>query len=261
MANVPVGRRPGRRRSNNPMKQLSLSNRTQRDIHCAICPARGKNIFCSASKDEARMLDRFKSPHDYKKGQVLFYEGTPAAGVYCVYSGQVKLYKSASGGRQQIIGIAEAGDVLGYQSLFTDKPLSVNAEVMEDSTVCFIGKDGFRAFLAQNPSISLNIVKELCLELESLEDKLLDRVDKPAHVRMARLLLMLKETHAKPGRRGPELDITLSRLEIAEMIGVTQETAIRILSRFKARGFIGLERHTIIFENPAGLLKVARVSP
>jgi CRP-like cAMP-binding protein len=243
------------------MKQpIGVHPTAKKHISCALCATRGKSIFCSASKDQAQLLDRYKTTQEYKKGQVLFYEGAPAMGVYCVFSGSMKLFKSTSAGRQEIIGIAVPGDVLGYESLFTDKPFSHSVEALEESKVCFIAKVGFQSVISQNPSIMAALVKDLSQELEAIEDRLLDQVDKPAHVRMARLLLVLRQTHGKPGARGVDLNIELSRQDIAAMIGTTQETAIRLLSRFKARGFIQLNKRAITILNPDALLKASRLS-
>jgi CRP/FNR family transcriptional regulator len=76
---------------------------------------------------------------------------------------------------------------------------------------------------------------------------------------MAELLLMLKETYGKPTKKGVLIDLKLSRQEMAEMIGITQETAMRLLSEFKNDGMIEVKERDITILNPKALLETARL--
>ncbi len=231
----------------------------RRDVHCPACSARRNSVFCVLNAGVLGQLDAIKTVHVYSKGQVIFYEGTPALGVHCIFAGQVKLYKSSMRGNQPIQVIAKAGDTLGYQALFADLPYPLNAEAMEETTVCFIGKDAFFDFVHRNPPLSLKLIQALSQEVISFEDKLMELVDKPADARMARLLLMLAETYGqKPSGGG--IGINLSRQEMADMIATTPETAVRILSAFKKKGLIRLVGKSIVLVNHDGLHKAARLS-
>lgn len=231
----------------------------RRDVHCPGCSARRNSVFCVLNAGVLGQLDSIKSVHVYSKGQVIFYEGTPALGVHCIYSGQVKLYKSSDKGNQPIQVIAKSGDTLGYQALFADLPYPLNAEAMEETTVCFIGKDAFFDFVHRNPPLSLRLIQALSQEVISFEDKLMEIVDKPADARMARLILMLAETYGQ-NSSGGRIGINLSRQEMADMIATTPETAVRILSAFKKKAFIRFEGKALVILNPNGLLKAARLS-
>lgn len=231
----------------------------QTQPHCPTCPSRLLGVFCTLNDSTLKEFDQHKTNNTYKKGQVVFYEGNDAFGLYCVFSGRIKLYKTGVDGEQQIVRIASSGDLLGYRSLFADEPYSATAEVLEDASVCCIDRHAFFPALAKNPDLALEIIKKLSRELRKAEDRSVSMVQKSVRERMAELLLMLKESYGKVSKKGFVLSIQFSRAEMAELIGVTQETAIRLLSEFKGDGLIEVKDREITITDVQGLLNVARI--
>lgn len=226
---------------------------------CDKCPSRLLGVFCTLEGEDLAEFNRHKTTNIYTKGQVIFYEGNRAYGLYCVFSGRVKLYKSGIGGRQQIVRIAGPGDLLGYRSLFADEPYHATAEALEDTTICCIDKNAFFPVLAKNPELAIRLIKKLSKELRVAEDLATSIAQKSVRERMAELLLMLKETYGKTTKRGVVLDIHLSREEMAEMVGITQETAIRLLSEFKRDGLIEVKDRDITILDMKALLDTANL--
>lgn len=227
---------------------------------CDDCPARANGVFSSLSRAQAQELARSTVLNTYKRGQVLFYEGNHSNGVFCVYAGKVKLYKGGSLGRQYIIRIETGGSLLGYRNILTKQPYHYAAEAIEDSTICFINKTTFMSLLSGNPAVALMVMKKLSLELSDLEQKTVDLVDKSSRVRLARLLLDLKDKHSKASPAGVELTIRLSREELAEAIGITRETATRLLSQFREGGVLDLDGPRILIKDCPSLVRIARVA-
>ncbi len=201
-------------------------------------------------------MDGKKTTHNYKRGQTIFYEGNAPFGIYCIFSGKVKLFSTSANGKQMILKVLKAGDVLGYRSLFSAEPYAATAEVIEDGEVCFIEKDAFLKVISSNTATGWNVIKLLSSELGHAERKVTDVATKSARVRMAELLLLLKTTYGKKDKKGILLDIRLKREELAEMIGITQETAIRLVNEFKEDGILLLEDHNIWIINPEKLLSL-----
>lgn len=228
-------------------------------IECEACPSRLLGVFCTLEGDDLEEFTQHKTTNTYKKGQVIFYEGNQAYGIYCILSGRVKLYKSGMDGRQQIVRIASPGDIVGYRSLFAEEPYHATAEALEDATICCIDKNSFFPVLAKNPALSLNIIRKLSKELRQAEDLATSIAQRSVRERMAELLLMLKETYGKPSRRGFVIDLHLSREEMAEMIGITQETAIRLLSEFKKDGIIDVQERDITILDFKALVETANL--
>jgi CRP-like cAMP-binding protein len=228
--------------------------------HCEFCPTRLEGVFAPLTRDRLRVLDGCKVDNVYHKGQVLFEEGHPARGVYCVYEGQVKLCKSGSQGRPQIIGIAKSGGLIGHRAVLTGKPHSFTAESLGEARVCFVEHHLFLTMLSANPRMAESLLKRMAVELDTVEDRLMDIVEKPVPVRLARLLLSLRDTYGRPSQKGTEITLSLTREEMAEMIGTTQETTIRLLSHFRKMGLVRLENKSITLLNPEKLSRLVEGS-
>ncbi len=229
------------------------------NIDCTTCSSRLLGVMCNLDSAGLKECTDHKTNNVYKKGQLIFYEGNQAYGLYCVYSGKIKLFKSGIDGHQQIVRIAGPGSLLGYRALFADEPYSASAEVLEDATICCVDKRAFFPLLAKNPKLSLEIIKKLAKELRTAEEMATSIAHRPVRERMAELLLMLKETYGIPTKNGTLIDLQLTREEMAEMIGVTQETAIRLLSEFRRDEMIDVKDRAITILDVKGLLDTARI--
>jgi CRP-like cAMP-binding protein len=219
-------------------------------------PRGWRGVFSRLSRDRLRALDRCKADNLYRKGHVVFSEGNPAVGVYCVYEGQLKLCKAGSQGRPQIIGIAKSGSLVGHRAVLTDKPHSFSAEVLGDTRVCFVDRKTFLAMMVENPSVAEALLRRMATELDEAEDRLMDIVEKPVIVRLARLLLSLGNAYGRPAPKGTRIALALTREEMAEMIGTTQETTIRLLSQFRKMGLVRLDPKSITLLDPAKLTRL-----
>lgn len=225
---------------------------------CEICPTRESGIFCDITKDDLREFSRARSFNTYKRKSIIFYEGNPPLGLFCVQKGKVKISKHGSDGQVQIVRLAGPGDILGYRALFAGEPYAATAEVLEDASLCFVDKVSVYALLKKNAALALSILERVCQDLRVSEDAVLDLVQRPVSERVANMLLNLQETYGTRSPDGIHLDITLTREEMAEMVGTTAETLIRTLSDFKTRGLVALEPpHAIIIKKPAELARMA----
>lgn len=228
-------------------------------LSCEECPSRLLGVLCAIEDPALEDLNRRKTTNMYKKGQVIFYEGNDAYGIYCIYAGRVKLFKSAISGRQQIVRVAGPGDLIGYRAIFAEEPYAATAEALEDATICCIDKNAFFSVMSDNPKLALTVIRKLAKELRIAEDMATSIAQKSVRERMAELILMLKETYGRPSKKGVTIDLHLSREEMAEMIGITQETAIRLLSEFKQDGLIEVKEREITVLNPKALVEVANL--
>lgn len=221
---------------------------------CRLCQSFKVGIFSELSEKELDLLSQCKTSNRYKRKQIIFYEGNPVVGLYCVSSGKIKLYKTDGAGRQRIAKIAQKGDILGHSSLFTETPHTVTAEIIEDSEICFLDKARFLSLLRSNISISLKLLTQISLELNRSEKQALSLAYQSARVRFVEFLLTLKQSFGIPEKGAWRLGIHLSREEIAQAIGTTVETAVRLLSEFRSEGYIREEHKTVIIVDSEKLL-------
>ena len=206
-----------------------------------------------------RELDQRKTSNIYKRGQVIFYEGNQSFGLYCISSGRVKLYKMSVDGKQQIVRIASAGDVLGYRALLANEPYHATAEAIEDSEICCLDRDSFFPVLKKEPSLAMNLIQKLAQELGVAENLMANMAQKSVRERMAELLLTLKEAYGEKEGDHTRIVLKLTREEFGNMIGVTQETSIRLLSEFRQEKLIEVNGREIKILDVDRLVAVANL--
>ena len=100
-----------------------------------------------------------------KKGQTLFVQGNHPFGLYCISSGNIKVTKVGADGKESIVRIATAGDVLSHRSLFTDQFYTATATALEDTKVCFLDKKFIMKVIQEKPSVSMNVIEKLSTDM------------------------------------------------------------------------------------------------
>lgn len=226
--------------------------------HCETCDARLQSIFKELSDKDLEKLSLHKGCNFHKPGQILFQEGGYPAGLYCVNKGKIKLFKTGRGGKEQIIRLAKEGDVVGYRSLISGEPYSASAQVLDDATICFIPKSTFLNLLKDSSSFNARVMELLCRNLATAEQQELSLAQRSVKERLAETLLMLKEFYGLD-YDGVTLSGSLTREDLANMVGTATETVIRILSEFSSKGIVGLDRKKIKILNPSALLRITHI--
>ena len=229
--------------------------------HCEDCPSKGKGIFCELKSNDLVDVSDHKVENTYKKGQTLFVQGNPPYGIYCVSKGNIKVTQIGEDGKEAIVRIATAGDVLGHRSIFTDQFYQATATAIEDSHVCFIDKKYIVKLVQEHPSVACNLIGKLGRDLGAAEHRISSFYQKNVRERLAELLLLLKSSHGAQEDSGAwRLDIKLTREEMASIIGTASETLIRFMSELKQEGYIEQKGKTIYLVNEEGLLDFANIS-
>ncbi len=225
---------------------------------CETCHARLGSIFCDISDLELSNISAQKHCNFYLKGQQIFTEGNSPTGLHCVNRGKIKVSQSGFEGKEQSIRLAKEGDILGYRSLISGEPYTASAIAIEDSKVCIIPKALFFEMIRQNPDLTGNVMKLLASDLKDAENKITNLAQKPVIERLAEAILMLKEYYGFVKDENL-LNITITREEIANIVGTATETAIRILSELKREGIIALDGKKIKILNIDALIKLANL--
>ena len=133
---------------------------------------------------------------------------------------------------------------------------TLTAEAMEDSVVCFVKREYFVEFLKQNSEVAVKMIGQLSKELMRAEEKIEALSVMDAKRRVADLLLRLAKQYGRENAEGILIEISLTREEMAEMVGTTQETVIRILSGFRKEGLIKDFEKQILVMNEERLKRI-----
>jgi len=216
-------------------------------------PDQDNTLFSDLTDEQLEVFKEAVKTSLHKKRDVIFVEGDPCPGFYVVKSGRVKLLKTSRDGKEQIIKILQPGELLGMETFYDGKRYGNTAMAMDDCEICFIEKRTFFDIIGRHPTIAKKIIIALSKELDNAYSKIGTMGLLNAKEKMAHLLYTLAKDYGSNENGRIKLNLSLSRLEIAELLGITQETAIRLLKSFKDDGIIEIKRKEIIIKSPAKL--------
>lgn len=222
---------------------------------CEQCIVRELSSLKALNKGELLRLAECKTSSFIKKGDPVFEEGDSVNGIYCITSGVCKLSKLSANGKDQIVKLVKAGELLGQRSMISDEPANLSAVALEDMEVCFIPKGEVLNFFDTNNQFSMKLMKTICGDLKETSDHLVSISQKTVKERLAETLIYLQETFGK--NEDNSLRIQLSREEMAGMIGTATESCIRLLSDFNKLGLIELNGKKIVIKDLGKLKRIA----
>lgn len=229
-----------------------------RKTECEHCNMRGRSILKDVPADKLPAFRGCSTTMLYRRRQVIFHEGTPASGLYILCRGAVKLYQSDRFGHDHILHVATAGDILGELPMDATEPYSVSAEAITDAQLCFLPRDGLVKFIQESPMTGVRLIEALSKSVSTAHKKVRALALKRAENRLAELLLQLAEaTGASNGDGATHIKLDYTRRELAEMIGVSTETAIRLLGSLKRRHAISVQRRELVITDPEKLARLA----
>jgi len=224
--------------------------------NCLTCPVREEQVFCSLSLHAGQRLNEIKSTAMYPKGAMLFIEGQQPRGVFVLCAGKAKLSTSSREGKTIITKLSEAGDVLGLNSVISNRPYEVTAEMMEPGQANFIPRESLLQFLKEHGEVALRVAEELSRNyyIAYEEIRTLGLATSPSE-KFAKLLLSW--TPKSPSHdNGTQVKLTLTHEEIAEIIGTTRETVSRLFSQFKKKQLLQLKGSTLVIRDRTALEKI-----
>jgi CRP-like cAMP-binding protein len=211
-------------------------------------------ILASLGHEDREALSPLCEMRGYEKGETIFREGDPGDRIHFIFLGRVKIVK-AGPGRDLILEILGAGEPVGAVAAFERKPFPATAIALEASGILSIPERRFFDLLEKRPDITRRLFAGLTLRLMSLNRRFADMLGSVEY-RAARLFLTLA---AKVGERRESVifvPIALSRQEIADLVGTTIETAIRVMSRWHKERVIETEKSGFLILRPDALREI-----
>ena len=208
---------------------------------CFTCQNRDRTEWCVLKPDEIKLLDEGRVTREYQPGEIVFHEGDPARGIFCVESGSVGIRKSDADGHSVLLYLSNAGDTLGYRAFLAGENYNASAEVLERSRICQIDATTVRTILQHNPELGLRYLTLISRNLGKAENRILQNTTLSVRARFAHLLAVLLERYAERSGGGPiEFDLPLSRQDMASMIGTTPESLSRTIAKLETDKIVRL---------------------
>lgn len=202
----------------------------------------GLNQFFSKISDgqeELIKLSKERKHRVYKKKEILFHEGDYPNTLFFVESGKVKTFKMNDDGKEYITNLHGSGDFVGYMSLLEDVDYSETAMALENTEVYLLPKDDFIELIYRNREVASQFMKMLSHNLIEKEQQLLDLAYNTVRKRVADALLLLQNKYQEGADE--VFTISISRDDLASIVGTATESVIRTLSSFKDDGMIEIK--------------------
>ena len=210
----------------------------------------------SLSKEDRAALAPVCERTGYEKGAVLFREGDPADRVHFLVLGRVKIVK-AGRDRDIILEILGPGEPVGTVAVFERRPFPASAIALEPSSCVSIPEKRFFAVLEARPEITRALLAGLTRRLIAVNRRIADMTGSVEY-RCARLFATLAERLGQPRDGGVFLALPLSRQELADLLGTTIETAIRVMSRWQKDGIVETEKKGFFIPDRQALAAIAQ---
>lgn len=224
---------------------------------CNQCSMENGALFKNLTREEADMINFEKEFRQFRRGDILYKEGSRISGFYCIHSGIIKVFKTGLDGKEQIIRFAKPGEIIAYRSVLSNEVACTSATVIDDCQVCFIPSEILISLVKSNPTYALEILKLACHELGEANSFITDIAQKTVRERLAEILLLLLNDFGIDEQN--YLKISLTREELANIVGTATESVIRLLSEFKTDKLIELNGRKIKILNQKGLEKISNV--
>jgi CRP-like cAMP-binding protein len=231
-----------------------------RQISCLECKVRHATCIADLAIGDIPEFQACRVTGLYKPRQVIFHQGTPANGLHILCHGTVKLYQSDRFGREFIIDVASPAAVLGELGLDDTDTYSASAEALTESQLAFLPRERLVSFIERHPKTAVRLVATLSRALAQVRRTAGELALKRADARLADLLLRFADDARRDGTIGSgpiRLHLTYSRRELAEMIGVSPETAIRLLGKLRRHRMITTDGGEIVVTDLERLTRLA----
>lgn len=207
------------------------------------------SIFSELKDEFLEKIHRISMLRKYGRGRIIFMEGEPGEAFFYVRSGLVKITKLSRDGREHILHILNEGHIFAEVTLFCKTEYPATAEVLEEAEIGVIKNEDLEKVIMENPELALQLIKYLNNRLVEAHMKIRNLALYDTFGRTAQALLKLAEDYGKKSSKGIELDLNISRQELANIVGTTRETVIRALAAFKKEQSIGIDKNTITIIN------------
>ena len=194
-------------------------------------------------KDWLPAIDSNRKSFHFKKGELLFKEGENMTGIYFINSGLVKVHKHWSSEKELILRLAKDGDIFGHRGLGNDTIYPVSGTALMPTDVCFVDLDFFNSTLKVNPDFLYQLMMFFAAELKESEKRMRNLAHMTVKERIANALLFLRQKFGTT--TDGDIDIRLSRQDLASYTGTTYETLFRIMNELAAENAISMEGKNI----------------
>ncbi len=213
----------------------------------ALAVLRKVSLFSSLSEQEFAFLASHLLQRKYSSGELIFSEGDVCAGLYVVQAGNVRIFKSSAGGREQVLSIDGPGSSIAELPVFDGGSYPASAQAVSDCTLLFFSRQDFQTLCMQHPEVALKVLKVVGARLRRLVGIIEELSFTTVRHRLIALLVRLGKTEGIRDHNRDAVALTLpsNNSELAAQIGTVRELVSRNLSRLQAEGLIEVDNRKL----------------
>ncbi len=220
-------------------------------VECRHCFKRSP-LFSLLNEDELDQLNNARLEVNFKKGEIIYKQGTPLTHIVIINNGFGKIYREGPDGRNLILTYTKNYDLNGGVGVFIDLRHYSSLMAVTDCGACFIEINAFKKVLKSNHIFMDAYLREFSQRVLHTYNQFAILTQKNMEGRMAESILFLKNEIFKNGSIKH-----VSKQDLAEYTAMTRESAIRVLKDFKDNGLIEIEDHTIHIMDQKALEQIA----
>jgi CRP-like cAMP-binding protein len=202
-------------------------------------------IFSSLSDAEFTFLTARLMQRKFGAGGMIFSEGDPCAGLYVVQSGNVRIFKSSAGGREQVLSIDGPGSSIAELPVFDGGNYPASAQAVTDSTLLFFSRQDFQTLCLQHPQVALKVLRVIGGRLRRLVGIIEELSFTTVRHRLIALLVRLGKAEGVQNDEAITLTLPANNSELAAQIGTVRELVSRNLSRLQSEGLIHIDNRRL----------------
>lgn len=217
----------------------------KQQIACEDCALHRLCLPLGLHRDDLVLLDKIvKRSQSYQPKQALFSTNELFSSLYVVRSGSFKTTISASNGREQVTGFYFPGEFIGLEALHSPSYQST-AVALETSSVCALPYQKVQELGEELPRLQSQLLTRLSKELAGDKNLMLLLGKKTSEEKLATYLLSLSKRFEQRGFSSKEFNLSMSRSDIANHLGLAVETISRVFTKFHDNGLIAIKGKTI----------------
>jgi CRP-like cAMP-binding protein len=195
---------------------------------------------------------------EFPQGHVIFTEGEPGDRLYIIQSGKVKIGRTSSDGRENLLSICGPSDVFGELSLFDPGPRGSTATAVTNVRATSIDRAALRRRIYAQPELAEHLLRALARRMRRTNSQLADLIFTDVPSRVAKALLQFAQRFGSQEGARLRVDHNLTQEEIAQLIGASRETVNKTLAGFAQRGWLRLEGKSVLILDPERLAQRVR---
>jgi len=219
--------------------------------------SKSDSILKNISPDLRQYLESQMIDKTYRKGQPIFLEGSFPSGIFYLKEGLVKKFKTDHAGKEHILSLCSTSELIGYSALLCNEPYPDSASALETSRLGFLPKEVFLKATNESNDLMLGLLSSLSHEFSVMVNSVMVFAHMTVRERLALTLLILSEKFGKKDKPD-QVEIVLSRVDLANMVGTATETLVRMLQELRKEGVIEMNAKKISILKVKTLIEISK---